>query len=638
MHHLSKVGLDAYGDDICGFKRTMPAECGFEDTINITYVFDNDGDPDGESWNKTISIRSVAGIRLIRTPSDTLEYSFNWWSAAPGPDFGPRKIGTLDRPFRDMNGFIGAPHGDRNKYDVMRNQEFDYDQLTGAVDHSNEGWLPPNPISRGMATGGDPKLLLSFGPFEIFPGETLPITYAFIAGENFLTGAANFAQTQRLNPLQPELYYSTLDFSDFGLNARWASWIYDNPGVDTDLDGNFGKFRVCVLEESLVVDSTLVIDSSVTPFDTSYIIDSVYAVVRADTVFYEGDGVPDFRGAAPPPAPDVRLTPSVGQIILRWNGFLSETVKDPFSDTTDFEGYRVYASPTLRRDDFTLYASYDKHDYNRYVYDEQKERFILIDAPFTLEQLKSFYGEAFDPLIFGIDNPFLFFHSASGTDSLYYFTPQDWNLDDLTLPDGIRKIFPDSPKPSSVPSEWNEFDTTSEGNPKFYEYEFVFKDIVPSSPLYIAVSAFDFGSPSSGLGSLESNPINNAVREYPMASVGEVIEKGLRVIVYPNPYRADGRYRELGHEGRGEEELPAFKVRALNFTNLPAQCEIKIYSLDGDLVGFFDHNFGPNNPGAMHDSWDLITRNTQLAVSGIYYYTVEEPNGNIQIGKFALIM
>ncbi|HSG99202.1 MAG TPA: hypothetical protein VLB27_04075, partial [candidate division Zixibacteria bacterium] len=125
VHHLSKEGLAAYGEDICGFKATFPAECGFIDTINMAYIMDNNGDPENDAWDNTNSVRDVAGVRLIRTPSDTLEYAFNWWTAAPGPDFGPRKAGTAERPFRDMNGYLGAPHGDRNKYYTMSNNEFD---------------------------------------------------------------------------------------------------------------------------------------------------------------------------------------------------------------------------------------------------------------------------------------------------------------------------------------------------------------------------------------------------------------------------------------------------------------------------------------------------------------------------------
>jgi len=63
-----------------------------------------------------------------------------------------------------------------------------------------------------------------------------------------------------------------------------------------------------------------------------------------------------------------------------------------------------------------------------------------------------------------------------------------------------------------------------------------------------------------------------------------------------------------------------------------------VFSLDGDLVREIVHNIPAENPIASHDTWDLITRNTQLAVSGLYYWTIEAPDGEVQIGKLVLIM
>lgn len=79
-------------------------------------------------------------------------------------------------------------------------------------------------------------------------------------------------------------------------------------------------------------------------------------------------------------------------------------------------------------------------------------------------------------------------------------------------------------------------------------------------------------------------------------------------------------------------------MRAINFANLPAKCTIRIYTLDGDLVRQLDHNFSPSDPNATHDTWDMITRNTQMIVSGIYYWTVEDDQGKVQIGKLVVIM
>ncbi|UCC45259.1 MAG: hypothetical protein JSU65_04900, partial [Candidatus Zixiibacteriota bacterium] len=80
------------------------------------------------------------------------------------------------------------------------------------------------------------------------------------------------------------------------------------------------------------------------------------------------------------------------------------------------------------------------------------------------------------------------------------------------------------------------------------------------------------------------------------------------------------------------------RVRRIHFGGLPPRCTIRIYTLDGDLVREIDHDFDPGDPLASHDSWDMITRNTQLAVSGLYYWTVEADGFKTQIGKLVIIL
>jgi len=638
VHHESKTGLDAYGEDMCGFKRDLPAECGFRDTIDIAYVMDNNGDPIGDAWDLSTSVLSAAGVRLVRTPSDSLNYAFNWWSGPPGIDFGPRKAGTPEKPFRDMDSYLGPPYGDRNKYYMMSNGEFDYDHVTLAVDHSSEGWLPPPPQAATFAVGGDPRYLLSFGPFTVFPGETLPITFAYVAGANVKRRPTDFRDLFASAPQNPAPYYATLNFTDLGRNSLWASWLYDNPGVDTDSDGFFGKYRVCVLKDTTVVETILVIDSSGIPYDTTLLIDTVTNALEADTIYYEGDRAPDFRGAAPPPAPIVRVSPALGRLLARWNGFRSETTKDPFSHAVDFEGFRVYTSPTRRRTDFVLQSSYDRENFNRHIYNPENGRYEVIETPFTLAQLKTIYGPQFDPLQFPISNPLYWTPPGATALTIQYFTAQDYNRDELNVSGSIRKRFPLAPKPSDNPDEWTAADTTDEGHPRYYEYEYEIAGLLSGSPLYVSVTAFDFGSPKSGLTSLESSPLANAVLEWPLPDVDEVVDSGLSITVFPNPYRIDGNYREMGFEGRERNDLPDERVRAVHFINLPRVCLISIFSLDGDLLREIEHNYPNTGPGSMHNSWDLVTRNGQPAVSGVYYYTVETPGKPTHIGKLALIM
>ena len=51
-----------------------------------------------------------------------------------------------------------------------------------------------------------------------------------------------------------------------------------------------------------------------------------------------------------------------------------------------------------------------------------------------------------------------------------------------------------------------------------------------------------------------------------------------------------------------------------------------------------EHNVDADDPMSPQDEWDLISRNTQMVVSGIYYWIVEEPDGSTQMGKLIIIM
>ena len=629
-----------FADDICGFKREIasPFGCGFVDTIDIAWIADNDGRDKVEDicpFSEGGSLTSVTGSRVVRTPSDSLKYSFNWWvsNGDPSLDFGPRKAGTPEDPFRDFGGFLGTPEGDLNKYYIMRHEEFDYDQLFSAQDHTAEGWLPPGPQAADFADGFDTRYLLSFGPFDVSPGEVLPISFAYVAGANFHTNCDAFKNI--FNPQFPDAYNNYLNFEEFGKNALWASWIYDNPGFDTDGDGDKGKYRICVY------DSTVTIDTTGDP----PVIDTTVTYLKADTMYYEGDGVPDFLGASPPPPPVLRVYPSVnkfneGELRVRWNGLRSETEKDVFSNRVDFEGYRVYQSLSPKGTDFVMVNSFDKDDYNKYIWNRDRGIYELKDAPYTRDSLKTMYGESFDPMRFNRDNPFYWIDSA------FYFNPQDWNQSNLTDTNSIHKLYPDASYPSTLNPDTAKIhfpeELTEEGYFKYFEYEYSLKHMLPSQLNYVAVTAFDYGSPGSGLESLESPPSANMVAEYPQNQTSVVESKGLNVVVYPNPYRIDARYRSIeggGFEGRdpNQESLSDERVRRIHFANLPHKCKIRIFTVDGDLVRVIDHNYAPDSPRSMHDEWDLITRNTQAIVSGIYYYSVESESGN-QIGKIVIIM
>ena len=644
---------DGHLDDLCGFLNTYEnpyGDCYFEDTVFIAWIADNDGDFEGGGLNST-PVPHVTATRIVRTPADELEVSFNWWISnnTPSLDFGPRK---KSENFRDLGfGQLGTPEGDRNKYDFLRNREFDYDQIyTASISPSDPVWLyPDQTLAETFSKGYDTRYLLSFGPFNIEPGQSLPLSFAYVAGE-YLHNPNNpdNANDNLINQYHPDIYYDNLNFDDLSLNSMWASWVYDNPGVDSDNDDKFGKAHICCKDSAAVYDTIDIGPPLVV--ETSYVYD------RCDTFWYVGDGRPDFRGASPPPSPaswgSVRIYPSVGQLTIRWNGLRSENTRDVFSREFDFEGYRVYLARDERESSYVLLASYDIEDYNRLEYNVTNAEWELNETPFTLEELRCLYGDdadgnpcddsLFDPSLYSRNSP-LILQDESGHTLVYAFEPQDFNRSVLgNYPDNntpIRKTYPDQPYPSSLePDEAEPSELTEDGYLKYFEYEYTAYNLLPTVPYYVNVTAFDYGSPQSGLASLETSKTLLSREAYPLTNTTEIAVNDLKVYVYPNPYRINGNYINDGYEGRNAEFYIPDRMRRLHFANLPPKCTIAIYTLDGDLIREFEHDKDADDPTAMHDEWDMISRNTQRVVTGIYYWVVKDDSGDTQIGKFVIIM
>ncbi len=663
VHDLAMQGEVGYEDDVCGYRKRQPAlylqpPCPADsDDVNIAWLADNDGDLGQTAFDP---VPNITATRIVRTPSDSLEVSFNWWVSNSDAtlDFGPQ----ARRSYRDFGtGGLGTPEGDRNKYHILRNGEFDYDQpRVATIESLDSTWLPPPAEQAAIwATGLDTRYILSFGAFSIEPGQALPISLAYVAGIDFHTDPDNLLNL----PNNPDSWYENVNFDSLGVAATWAEWIYDNPGVDTDSDGYAGEFTVCNRGNDSAFVCDTVLDTTANP-DTTYITCG-WEYDLADTVWRKGDGVPDFRGATPPPSPaaysivdahghrlrGLRVEPSTGTARVRWNGVLSENTRDIFSREIDFEGYRVWIGRDERPASYSVAASYDIEDYNRWEYDESRGGFVLRESPFSLEELRCMYAASCDDITWHPDQyprnrPLILPGEA------YYFEPQDHNQSIMAgLSPGattlISKVYPEALHPPVLdpdsirilfPDGEDSLYLTPEGFIKYYEYEYTFENLLPTVPYWINVTVFDYGSRQSGLAALETTPTLMPIVTYPLPSAEATIEADLGVIVYPNPYRQDGDYRGRGFEGRDRLDMPVDRTREIHFANLPPRCTIRIHTLDGDLVREIVHDVDPADPLANHDTWDMITRNSQLPVSGLYFWTVEDYRGHTQIGKLVLIM
>jgi hypothetical protein len=71
------------------------------------------------------------------------------------------------------------------------------------------------------------------------------------------------------------------------------------------------------------------------------------------------------------------------------------------------------------------------------------------------------------------------------------------------------------------------------------------------------------------------------------------------------------------------------------FTHLPAQCEIKIFSVSGVMLDEIDVDNVADNGTAY---WDLNTHEGLEVAAGVYvYYVKAKKTGDEKVGKFSII-
>ena len=182
-------------------------------------------------------------------------------------------------------------------------------------------------------------------------------------------------------------------------------------------------------------------------------------------------------------------------------------------------------------------------------------------------------------------------------------------------------------------------------------YSFTIEGLSQSRGVYFAITAFDYGNAQTNLSSLESAKSINATLIFPIDKggasdtlAGDTLAS--RIMVYPNPYKTSDDYVTPGYESPGNPAGWAEQDRRLWFSSLPdnQKAIIRIWSLDGDLIRAVTYDptsFIGSPTGVTY--WDLISRNGQAVVSGIYLYSIEfmaidnGPNRKSEIGKFVII-
>jgi len=165
------------------------------------------------------------------------------------------------------------------------------------------------------------------------------------------------------------------------------------------------------------------------------------------------------------------------------------------------------------------------------------------------------------------------------------------------------------------PSSWELVATVNPGT-----FQYTDETVTNGFPYYYVVCSYDSeteveSTKSNYKQSIEGTPIEVTPV---LGTSNNWVEN---VTVVPNPYRGSAAWEQQYFD-------------KIAFANLPAVCNIHIYTLAGDHVITLEHYDLTGQNGM--EFWDMISRNDQEVTSGLYVYRVETENG-YTIGKFAII-
>jgi len=153
-------------------------------------------------------------------------------------------------------------------------------------------------------------------------------------------------------------------------------------------------------------------------------------------------------------------------------------------------------------------------------------------------------------------------------------------------------------------------------------YRWVDDDVVSGFYYSYAVTAYDSSGFESGIASLGAE--TNVVELRPASAPGcDLVD----IKVVPNPFVISARWERdrLGNPPVGQP------IRELAFVNLPEECTIKIFTLDGDLIRTIHHTNGTGT-----EYWDVRSDFNRMIVTGVYFYHVTSDQGE-HLGKIAII-
>jgi len=490
----------------------------------------------------------------------------------------------------------GIPVNDADRYDAMSRSK-NVDHVTGLI---NQPIPDRNEIN-------DYSGLAAVGPFlHVQPGETINFTWAL--------GAQQVDYSAPPDDLKKR--YSKIVQMAVNAQLTYRGSYEIRQGIEVPGPEDFGR-ETCLKKvpggpaqfaDCRDAEARPLLDNTCTWFDLDC---------------NQCTGVPRYylrswSASAPPPNPTLRLTPGDRRVTLDWDN-KSETTPDPVQGDFDFKGYKIWRAANWTRPANSNGPS---------------------DDLWSLLGTYYFYAAAFNPLVLkngagqdSVVNRDLFLNRVTG-EILY---PND--VPCLESAPGVceqatgRKLFfTASGRDTSI----EDFTVT-----RYPVGRYTYIDHSPQNGFlyFYSVTAFD----STGRGTLvaEQEGRQAAVEAdgvVPQGAATATASSTGAPYVVPNPYRgrADWDLRPDATDPTGTH---------VDFLRLPGDWQqIRIYTVSGDLVQVIHPDDAMPNGHAQREttddgqaSWNLVSRNGQDVVSGIYIFSVQSANAGTSRGKFTVI-
>lgn len=647
-------------DDVHGwFNGTVRAADESDVRITVAYMYDDDGDGG--------LTEGYFGIMFLDHPVD------------PSGELAPVRVAiTSYNAFAGRQEFSagGEPLNDAERYELLSTPSFD----------------PPAPISKA----NDFRILLGTGPFaELDVGNTLKFSACMVVGageSGLLQHAGDAALTyygaffdRDLDPnTGVEGRETRVCAQDFGSSAADPQnpvyGLFTNPCDTLGLGGAGGELPPTINANDLDDEGCIYVNS-----DCYFEMDRRGGLNNCATerslpaeslggctgVRGEEFGTRWLVGLAPV-APDLRLWQTDNRTHVYWNS-MSQIIPDVRLQQVDFEAYRIWRADGWDRPfgasirngpDASLWSLIAEYDVVNYFENRRN-----VDGGILVEELPLGANTGLDVVAYTplacrpgtpeydaaaparqfvqelLEDPAFAFLNAT-TDPAEFLRYRDEH-------GRLSVVAQHHPQLREFQDSYADLDTAYWEQTGLEFYEYVDSDVFNGQAYFYAVTATDFeADASSGVAiptgpGLSGDPQSNfdfAVPRFAAQTARKRASDGQNVFVFPNPATPTS-LAEFSQFKPNADDPTGVRVM---FANLPASRNtIRIFTLAGDLVESIEHDgttwdcpdqetFG-NCGGAAF--WNLVSRNGQEVVSGIYLFSVEsaDPAFDRVIGRFAVV-